>query len=211
MSPRTKHRKKDNRQGQKDGVRTIFFFSSRRRHTRCYRDWNSDVCSSDLPIHLTDDGAFVDGSLGARNPLALAVVEAIGVLDWPREDVRVLSLGCTSQHLDVAWNKRLSFGTSYWSARIADVFMKAQSSSAISMAHTLIGSENVFRISPDTTTRGFTLDGVRHMPALEALGREEAVRLLEDLATVFFRSPAEHFIPCHALEDDRQPPLPFPP
>src|SRR6266542_6196217 len=29
-----------------------FFFSSRRRHTRCYRDWSSDVCSSDL------DGVF---------------------------------------------------------------------------------------------------------------------------------------------------------
>src|SRR6202522_3126731 len=25
-----------------------FFFSSRRRHTRCRRDWSSDVCSSDL-------------------------------------------------------------------------------------------------------------------------------------------------------------------
>src|SRR5690554_7623462 len=26
----------------------LFFFSSRRRHTRCGRDWSSDVCSSDL-------------------------------------------------------------------------------------------------------------------------------------------------------------------
>src|SRR3989442_4493903 len=26
----------------------FFFFSSRRRHTRCGRDWSSDVCSSDL-------------------------------------------------------------------------------------------------------------------------------------------------------------------
>src|SRR5207248_5426699 len=25
-----------------------FFFSSRRRHTRSYGDWSSDVCSSDL-------------------------------------------------------------------------------------------------------------------------------------------------------------------
>src|SRR5438128_3974341 len=24
------------------------FFSGRRRHTSCYRDWSSDVCSSDL-------------------------------------------------------------------------------------------------------------------------------------------------------------------
>src|SRR5882724_64346 len=27
----------------------FFFFSSRRRHTRCLSDWSSDVCSSDLP------------------------------------------------------------------------------------------------------------------------------------------------------------------
>src|SRR5436305_3208691 len=30
-----------------------FFFSSRRRHTRCGRDWSSDVCSSDLPSAKT--------------------------------------------------------------------------------------------------------------------------------------------------------------
>src|SRR5690554_4857606 len=28
----------------------FFFFSSRRRHTRCGRDWSSDVCSSDLNL-----------------------------------------------------------------------------------------------------------------------------------------------------------------
>src|SRR5207248_4336376 len=28
----------------------FFFFSSRRRHTRSYGDWSSDVCSSDLDI-----------------------------------------------------------------------------------------------------------------------------------------------------------------
>src|SRR5690606_40725663 len=27
---------------------SVFFFSSRRRHTRFSRDWSSDVCSSDL-------------------------------------------------------------------------------------------------------------------------------------------------------------------
>src|SRR2546430_3232392 len=28
----------------------VFFFSSRRRHTRFDCDWSSDVCSSDLPM-----------------------------------------------------------------------------------------------------------------------------------------------------------------
>src|SRR3712207_953588 len=31
------------------GSRGRVFFSSRRRHTRYWRDWSSDVCSSDLP------------------------------------------------------------------------------------------------------------------------------------------------------------------
>src|SRR5690606_41154556 len=30
----------------------VFFFSSRRRHTRFSRDWSSDVCSSDLEALL---------------------------------------------------------------------------------------------------------------------------------------------------------------
>src|SRR2546422_9879215 len=30
----------------------FFFFSSRRRHTRCSRDWSSDVCSSDLALFM---------------------------------------------------------------------------------------------------------------------------------------------------------------
>src|SRR6202041_3044311 len=31
---------------------SFFFFSSRRRHTRSLRDWSSDVCSSDLAVHV---------------------------------------------------------------------------------------------------------------------------------------------------------------
>src|SRR5256885_12799593 len=34
----------------------IFFFSSRRRHTRLQGDWSSDVCSSDLLREKTGKG-----------------------------------------------------------------------------------------------------------------------------------------------------------
>src|SRR5476651_2421960 len=34
-----------------------FFFSSRRRHTRYWRDWSSDVCSSDLESNGIVEGA----------------------------------------------------------------------------------------------------------------------------------------------------------
>src|SRR3712207_181825 len=35
-------------------VIVLFFFSSRRRHTRYWRDWSSDVCSSDLQRLIGD-------------------------------------------------------------------------------------------------------------------------------------------------------------
>src|SRR5436309_4809111 len=45
----------------------IFFFSSRRRHTRFSRDWSSDVCSSDLAV-LTEQGVGVerDAAIAAK-------------------------------------------------------------------------------------------------------------------------------------------------
>src|SRR2546429_9949386 len=58
-----------------------FFFSSRRRHTRCSRDWSSDVCSSDLEFlpHLFE--RFRQGEAGARQQsglgLGLAIVSSL--------------------------------------------------------------------------------------------------------------------------------------
>src|SRR3712207_8908688 len=39
----------------------LFFFASRRRHTRYWRDWSSDVCSSDLTEHEVDAIIFGTG------------------------------------------------------------------------------------------------------------------------------------------------------
>src|SRR5207248_8480789 len=47
----------------------FFFFSSRRRHTRSYGDWSSDVCSSDL------GGVYWylrNSATDARNPFSTA-------------------------------------------------------------------------------------------------------------------------------------------
>src|SRR3989449_5621502 len=48
----------------------FFFFSSRRRHTRCSRDWSSDVCSSDL------GPAGGAGDAGPRGPRHYADLHA---------------------------------------------------------------------------------------------------------------------------------------
>src|SRR5216684_4686748 len=44
----------------------FFFFSSRRRHTRCSRDWSSDVCSSDLVLGRNHDLPFLGREMSAE-------------------------------------------------------------------------------------------------------------------------------------------------
>src|SRR5204863_4468991 len=45
----------------------LFFFSSRRRHTRSLRDWSSDVCSSDLlGLPSSFSGDVPSGDVPAR-------------------------------------------------------------------------------------------------------------------------------------------------
>src|SRR5689334_23447693 len=81
---------------------SVFFFSSRRRHTRWNCDWSSDVCSSDLAgeqvggelLAVDDDGVTrvvaagrahdVVDRLGGREQvggLALALVAPLGAED----------------------------------------------------------------------------------------------------------------------------------
>src|SRR3712207_7701526 len=66
----------------------FFFFSSRRRHTRYWRDWSSDVCSSDL--HMIGGYAQLSygfnyyGTVGANRD-EFVVVRKMSKVDWLEE------------------------------------------------------------------------------------------------------------------------------
>src|SRR5476651_1760159 len=47
----------------------FFFFSSRRRHTRYWRDWSSDVCSSDLLLAASSRMLFTQLRQGKLLPV----------------------------------------------------------------------------------------------------------------------------------------------
>src|SRR3712207_9087818 len=56
-----------------------FFFSSRRRHTRYWRDWSSDVCSSDLlPRLAAAVGRPVQQAEGRGDRLVAAARRGVG-------------------------------------------------------------------------------------------------------------------------------------
>src|SRR5256885_3707260 len=66
----------------------LFFFSSRRRHTRLQGDWSSDVCSSDLVATLVrshherfDGAGFPDGLKGKDIPIGARIIAVADFYD----------------------------------------------------------------------------------------------------------------------------------
>src|SRR5699024_11281892 len=68
----------------------LFFFSSRRRHTRSKRDWSSDVCSSDLSHSMR-----VSTSASSVTPAASAFEAICSGREAPTSAVETLSLAST--------------------------------------------------------------------------------------------------------------------
>src|SRR2546429_5252456 len=67
------------------GRQYFFFFSSRRRHTRCSRDWSSDVCSSDLDeVHACEQLAIYYERRAKDFPRALEYAK-VGLAKLRRE------------------------------------------------------------------------------------------------------------------------------
>src|SRR2546422_8477135 len=74
----------------------IFFFSSRRRHTRCSRDWSSDVCSSDLAdveAAYEEQCSFIEGAGGRIILMASRALVACarGPEDYEKVYARILA------------------------------------------------------------------------------------------------------------------------
>ncbi len=178
-------------------------------HPRFQKDYRSSVVDVALstaaaptyfPTHRVASGTpLIDGGMWANNPIAVALVEAVGILKWPPDGLRVLSLGCTTAALSVDWGKRHSLGKFGWVEKIAAVFMAGQSSGAMGMAQHLVADRrNIVRISPFVGDQ-YEIDSLHEILSLKGLGASEARKALPSLRVLFFDEPvSEKFVPFHS-------------
>ncbi len=145
--------------------------------------------------HWSAEGTpLIDGGLWANNPVGVAAVEAITVLDWPRDSLKILSLGCT-EPLNVNWGRKIPLGKLYWGFKLPDVFIQAQSYASLGTATLIAGHDNIIRIAPSVSHGRFSLDNAKEIRSLKGLGHFEARDALTQLRETFLGNPVEPFNP----------------
>jgi uncharacterized protein len=140
---------------------------------------------------------LVDGGVWANNPVGFAAVESIAVLGWTADQIRVLSLGCTSVPLDLPTDA----GYLRHNLGILDLLFQGQSAGSMGTARLLIGdtvsSPRLFRIDPVVAPGLFALDDASKLRRLVGIGESAARDFLPTFRAVFLGDRREAFVPAH--------------
>ncbi len=150
----------------------------------------------------SDDIGLIDGGVWANNPTAIAVVEAISVLGWPADSLRVLSLGCIDEVYMLPESPGivgLPFFKKGLGPKIINLMMDGQSRGALGMAKLLTkhGPKHaaLYRIDAQAPANFFSLDDTTKIQRLSGIGAAMARREKPNLMPVFFDQLAAPFIP----------------
>ena len=160
----------------------------------------TSAAPSYFPSFRSRTGAvMVDGGTYANNPIAIAAVEATGILNWSSDEIEILSIGSTSESLDINLAKKIALGKSYWAVKSLDLIMKGQSSAAIGMAKHL-SNYHVTRIDEVVSKNKFKLDSIESMNDLKGLGSIKGRNEFQNIEQIFFSQSANQFEPIYKLK-----------
>lgn len=193
------------------GARKVYVYKTahHERLTTDYKDPAIDaaLATAAAPTYFreyttSNDVGLVDGGLWANNPAGFAVAEAIGVLGWPAEQLKVLSVSC----LEDIFEMKAAYSARSIAWKTADFFMAGQSHGSMGLAHILTGDPHtrraIWRVCQPVPDGFFSLDDTARIRQLKDRGFTEARVQKPILKPHFFVEPAETFVPVHRLEGD---------
>lgn len=168
-------------------------------HERFTMDWKVPAVDVALataaaptyfPTHVTENGiGLLDGGLWANNPVGLATVEAVGVLDWPRDQLYVLSIGCSEEALRIP----VTGGIGAFGRCAIEVMMLGQSRAAIGTAKLLTQHsderKHLYRYNTVVPAGTFAIDSVDQISVLKGVGVAAAREALPDVGGRSARLP----------------------
>lgn len=151
-----------------------------------------------LPSHFLDNGiSLLDGGIWANNPVGIAAVEGVGVLRWPQDQIRILSIGCTEEAIAIPSRAGI-LGLGF---KMADIFLLGQSRAAIGTAKLLTGhtedNKRLYRYQHIASIGEFALDATSQISTLKGIGVGLAREAMPQVDSVFLGAPCDKFIPYH--------------
>jgi uncharacterized protein len=153
-----------------------------------------------LKPHMTESAIeLVDGGVWAANPIGVAAVEAVGILGWPGDKLKILSIGTINEPGELP---RLR-GKLPMVASVTRLFMAGQSHSALGTAKIITGDVHkrkaIWRIDQTAPEGRYALDNTARISEMRDRAFAEAREQLPDLRLHFFGAPAAEFVPVHKL------------
>lgn len=190
------------------GANDVYLFRTPHLPTLA-RDWREKavdvaMATSAAPTYLPGmslSGArLVDGGVWANNPAMVALTEAVGPLGKPLDEVRIFSLGTTTDH--PRRSRRLDRGGVLpWARDAVEILMRAQSESAIKQARHFLSNDRVLRLNPTVPTGALAMDRVDADDLIGRAGHESRTA-----SPSFTRGFADHtapvFVPCYPTRKD---------
>ena len=194
-------------------TRRVYIFKTA-HHPRLETDYMSLAVDAALatsaaptyfPQHVTEDEVgLVDGGVWANNPTGYAVAEAMGTLEWPKEDIRVLSISCLEDIFAVSEK----YSKASIALKATGFFMAGQSYGSMGLAHILTGDvggaakeKAIYRICQAAPDGFFSLDNTKRIGQLKDRAFVEAREQKPILKPVFFAEQASPFNPAHQLKE----------
>lgn len=179
-------------------------------HERYVIDWKERAVDVALataaaptyfPSHRMETGiALLDGGIWANNPAGLAAVEAVGVLEWSREKLYILSLGCSEEVFPIPEVA----GHAGMALKSTDIFLLGQSRGAIGAAKLLTRhsdtNKRFYRYNEVVPHGTFALDSVKQIATLKGIGASLGRQALPEISSVFLDEPCESFVPFHGKD-----------
>jgi predicted acylesterase/phospholipase RssA len=149
-----------------------------------------------LPVHPLRGLRLVDGGVFANNPSILGVAEAVSKFGVALHDIRVLSIGTTSEVR--ARPSRLDRGGLWaWRRDAVDVILRGQSLAARNAVLHLIGPDNLLRVDRSAPAGLLRLDGLSSdalMGRAENVSRHYSARVAEQ----FIDHVARPYLPFYS-------------
>jgi patatin-like phospholipase/acyl hydrolase len=150
-----------------------------------------------------DHYVMVDGGIWANNPIMNAVSDALSCFALDRRQIQILSIGCGETSFSVT--RKLAFGGLISWREVIKAAMRAQSRNALGQAYLLVGKDQVMRLdSPESATPIELDDYGRACNELPPMARSLIEASGQEIARMYFHSPAEQFRPVHLAKNTDQ-------